>query len=379
MLLLAAPGAAQAQFIYTTNNGAITLYQYAGGGGAVVVSNFVANIAGYAFLNCTNVTSVTIPGSVSNIGEWAFYYCTGLTSVAIFSGVTTIGDDAFIYCASLDSVNFPDTVTGIGGAAFYGCASLPSVRIPPSVTSIGDYAFADCTKLTAISVNTNNAIYSSSNGVLFANRRGTLLQFPGGLGGSYAIQGSVTNIGAGAFMYCAGLAGVTIPGSVTSIGEKAFLECGSLTSVMIPASVTSIGDYAFADCASLTNAYFQGNAPNADSTVFDDGNPNACAYYLPGATGWSLAIWGFPLSGPPAELWNPQIQTGGGSFGMHGGQFEFTITGTAGIPIVVEACTNLAFPVWAPVLTNTLASGSCSFSDTYHANNRASFYRIRSP
>ena len=80
LLLLAAP-AVQAQFTYTTNNGAITLTAYSGAGGAVVISNFVTSIGTSAFYHKTGLTSITIPASVTNIVGFAFYDCTSLTSV----------------------------------------------------------------------------------------------------------------------------------------------------------------------------------------------------------------------------------------------------------------------------------------------------------
>ena len=46
-------------------------------------------------MNCTGLTSVTIPESVTTIREGAFMNCTGLTSVTIPDGVTTIGSSAF--------------------------------------------------------------------------------------------------------------------------------------------------------------------------------------------------------------------------------------------------------------------------------------------
>ena len=58
----------------------------------------VTSIGEYAFQNCTNLTSITIPEGVTSIGSSAFYYCTGLTSVTIPEGVTSIGGRAFSGC-----------------------------------------------------------------------------------------------------------------------------------------------------------------------------------------------------------------------------------------------------------------------------------------
>ena len=49
--------------------------------------------------------------------------------------VTSIGKFAFCNCGDLTSVTIPDCVTNIDGAAFYLCRGLTSVTIPGSVTS----------------------------------------------------------------------------------------------------------------------------------------------------------------------------------------------------------------------------------------------------
>jgi hypothetical protein len=83
-------------------------------------------------------------------------------------------------------------------------------------------------------------------------------------------------------------------------------------------------------------------------------------------------------------LWNPQAQTGDGSFGVRTNQFGFNIIGSSNLVIVVEAGTNFASPVWTPVATNTLntfvgTNGTSYFSDAQWTNYPARFYRLRAP
>ncbi|MCL2517306.1 MAG: cohesin domain-containing protein, partial [Oscillospiraceae bacterium] len=79
---------------------------------------------------------------------------------------------------------------------------------------------------------------------------------------------------------------IAISNSVTIIGENAF-RGNELTSVIIPDSVISIDSSAFRDCPNLSSAIFQGNAPEADSTVFRNAAPNFVIYYYAGASGWT--------------------------------------------------------------------------------------------
>jgi amino acid transporter len=187
------------------------------------------------------------------------------------------------------------------------------------------------------------------------------------------IPNSVTSIQGDAFLGCSGLTTVTIPNSVISIWVTAFLNCTSLTKVTIGDKVTSIGDYAFTWCTSLTAVYFLGNAPAANSETFNY-SPMVTVYYLPGTTNW-----GPTFGGRTTKLWNPRVQTGDSSFGVRTNRFGFNISGTANIPIAVEACTNLNHAGWTALQTCTLTNGSLYFSDPQGTNYPARFYRIRSP
>src|SRR6202034_1112059 len=153
----------------------------------------------------------------------------------------------------------------------------------------------------------------------------------------------------------------------------------------VAGTVTNIGENAFTDCIELTEVYFTGDAPGVNPYAFTDyrivGEQDvpyyvSTAYYLPGTTGWAEFSSNAMI---PAVLWNPTIQASGANFGMQSNQFGFDITGTTNIPIVVQACTNLAQPIWVPLQSLTLTNGLVHFSEPFQSNTPARFYRIAAP
>ncbi|MGH9614761.1 MAG: leucine-rich repeat domain-containing protein, partial [Bryobacteraceae bacterium] len=135
---------------------------------------------------------------------------------------------------------------------------------------IGIRAFSGCTRLTTITVDAQNSIYSSINGVLFDKSQATLIEYPDGkVGNSYTISNSVTSVGDWAFEYCTNLTSVIIPNSVTNIGDFAFSDCRNLTNIIIPSSVTSIGDDAFLYCYNLTSVTIPSSVTSIGIVAFD--------------------------------------------------------------------------------------------------------------
>ena len=149
-------------------------------------------------------------------------------------------------------VAIPDGVTKIVSWAFSRCNTLTSVRIPASVTSIGTGAFVICNNLMSIDVDDGNLSYRSVDGVLFDYSLMSLLTFPNGRNGSYAVPDGVREIGKYAFSHSKALASVELPDSLTEIGEYAFSHCNALTNIWIPDGVTTIDSSAFENCGSLT-------------------------------------------------------------------------------------------------------------------------------
>jgi hypothetical protein len=428
VLFLMFIGAAHAQdFTYTNNNGSITITGYTGPGGAVNIPATidglpVTAIGDWAFY-AKSLTSVGIPSSITSIGDYAFDSCFGLTSVTIPDSVTNLGVYAFPWCYSLTNVTIGNNVTAIGYWAFYECRNLKQVTIPDSVTSVGFWAFAAsdlltnitfgksitnidgqaldyCSSLTSIQVDALNPVYSSVDGVLFDKSQRTLIKWPLGRTGSYAIPDGVTNIAPGAFATCwsltnltfpdsmtrigpgalggfVGLTRIAIPDSVTSIGTNAFAGCFHLTTVTIGSGVTNIEDEAFAYCTNFSFAlYFEGNAPVAGNDVFD-ADAYAKVYYLPGTTGWGSTFGGVPTA--PWTLPYPLILSKASGFGlMPNGAFDFTVSWATNLPVVVEASRDLSGAAWQALQTNTLINGSFYFTDPVSTNYTSRFYRARS-
>lgn len=352
------------------------LIQYPSGRDAseYTIPNTVTQIEAWALRGSRNLTNLVIADSVSNIGEYAFAYCERLLTVTIPEGVSGIGNAAFSSCPQLNAINvvignpvyssvagvlfnksqtvliqypvakpgseytIPVGVDEVGKQAFESCSSLTSVVLPTTVTRIGVAAFDGCRRLMSVS-----------------------------------IPESVTVIGQSAFEYCSSLITVSIPNRVTNVPSTAFAACDNLQSATVGKGVTNLAYGAFGGCSALKELYFQGDAPTVDASCFEMAT-NVTVYYSPATTGW-----GSSFGGRPAAPWDPHMPTADPLFGVRQQGFGFRIAGTSNLVIVIEATGSLGNPLWLPVATNTLTSGSSYFNDPRWTNSPTRFYRLRSP
>lgn len=260
----------------------------------------VTSIGSYAFIGCTNLTSITIPDSVTSVGIGAFSECSRLlyneydngyylgnetnpylvlekakskliTSCEINENCKFIDSGAFADCTNLTSITIPDGITSIGWATFYNCTSLANITIPDCVTTIGDSAFFNCKSLRSI-ILPNSLTIIEDNAFLVCSELTTI-----------TIPNSVTSIGDNAFSGCSSLTSVTLGNSVTTIGKEAFEGCNLGPTITIPKSVTTIEVGAFGEGIFLTTVYYKGTPTEWENiSIVSSGNDkliSATKYY----------------------------------------------------------------------------------------------------
>lgn len=214
--------------------------------------------------------AIVIPDSlggypVTGIAANGFVNCSHLTSISMPAGLNSIGIQAFTGCSSLHVLSFPEGLTTIDASVFSSCVNLTTIEIPNSVSSL-PLGYWNCPVLSSIVVAEDNPRYSLDDGILFSKDKTSLLFYRKPNGG-YSIPTTVTNIGDMAFSGCTNLLSIIIPESVVSIGASAFSGCSGLSSLSIPPYVKTIGRNAFG--WNSLRLDFSGPPPNMPENVLE--------------------------------------------------------------------------------------------------------------
>ena len=202
----------------------------------------------YAFANCSNLSSVTLPTSMTIVGKYMFNNCKELKSITLPNSVTSIGQHAFDG-AGLTSINF-NNVDTLGEYAF-ARTDLETVTLSNKIKTIGTYTFFNAKSLKTATVNYKTV------GHMFDGC--SVLE-------TVTLATSITSIADYAFRVCSSLKNINLS-NVTNYGSYSFYQAG-LTSVTLASGVT-LGAYTFAECNDLASVNIQGAITTSNGYQFD--------------------------------------------------------------------------------------------------------------
>ncbi len=243
----------------------------------------VTSIQSRAFLDCPELTSVTIPNTVISIGSHIFEGSTNLASIVVEEGnptydsrencnalietannrlitgcngttipnsITIIEQEAFKGFTGLTTLIIPDGVTTIKSDALQDCSGLTYVYLGKGLVNVPECLFEGCYNLKTIEINNNALVSRQQTG----NENGNMISIQWMLGNSSVeeiiLGEDVTSIGDNAFSGCF-MHSIKMSDSVTSIGDYAFNGCSQLTSIELSNNLEYIGKWAFTICERL--------------------------------------------------------------------------------------------------------------------------------
>ena len=218
---------------------------------SIALPSKVTSIGEYAFANCSSLMDVDLPDGMAHIGAHAFAECP-FSSFKMPSGLVSLGEEAFYNCEQLKETTIPAVKVIPEGA--FGYTDLTEIIIPDGVEEIQRAAFREvgatsvylgkdvkeleegfykCRNIENYYVSSGSAYFKSVEGVLFDTTGTTLVLFPSGRGGSYAIPNDVTTLGYNAFS-CSQLQSIIIGvNTVDFIPDEAFEYARDLTMISV--------------------------------------------------------------------------------------------------------------------------------------------------
>lgn len=188
------------------------------------------------------------------------------------------------YIGSDKKIIIPETIEGlpvkvIGTAAFKKNENLEYIKLPATIDDFSARAFQHCSSLTYIDVDENNPYFTSENGILFNKDKTTLIAFPVGRTGYFAIPDSVVSIADNAFYTCQYLTRIAMHNKVQSVGDYAFAYCSGLLSVKFSDNLSIIGKEAFIGCVSLKEVHLPYSLTSIGENAFLGGVDSFSNYY----------------------------------------------------------------------------------------------------
>ena len=270
-----------------------------------------------AFASTYLYGEVVLPSGVKRVESSAFALNSYIYGVTLNEGLQSIGQNAFQQ-TSISSLTLPDSVTELDWHALFGMLSLEELTLSKNLGdgelagAIGTYASPftpDGMNITKINVPEDALYYSEKDGAVFNKNQTTLVYYPAGLTGDYAVPEGVTTIAQGVFDD-SHLSSITFPASLETIEASGVAK--QLDTVDLGENIVSIEANAFKQEFYANDASNSGYTPQhlivrgGDNGSYADtvnAQNDQTAYFGQGMTTLSFANSGAPSTlVVPADL-----------------------------------------------------------------------------
>lgn len=212
---------------------------------ATVVSDATAKYTGDINIP-ENVTFEGNNYTVTAIDEWAFDECNEVTSITLPSTLTFIGQDAFSYCDNVKELIIPASVTVIGSGAFNGMRGLETLRVEE-----GNPVYDSRENCNAVIRTAQNEVYGACKNTTY--------------------PASVTAMGRAALLNHFELTSIDLPENITYIGFNSMSGAMNATTVRLRGQISHIGPFNFTYYTKLKDFYiYSTQVPAVQSNVFFD-------------------------------------------------------------------------------------------------------------
>lgn len=206
----------------------------------------VVSIGAKSFSGAKKLEGITIPATVRTIGGFAFEGCTSLSKIIFPGGEVTFGEGVFFKCNSIKDITFGSDWKSIDLSRFKWSDSLTTITIPAKTEKI--QGLKTLKKLKSVSVDVNNAKFSSFNGVLY-NKDGKIL---------YGCPRSYNGI-------------LKIKDGTEIISNDALIDCPQITQIDFPSTIKTFSFRETSRMAQLETIVFRGSTPVNTAYISNDG------------------------------------------------------------------------------------------------------------
>lgn len=175
-------------------------------------------IGAKAFAGAARLKGVVIPSGVESIGDFAFEGCDSLTNVVFPGNPVKFGQGVFFNCPCVSAVTIGSDWKAVDLTMFRWSKELKSIAIPAKVEKIQGLKKLKC--LAEVSVDANNAKFSSADGLLYSKDGSVLYACPRAYSGKVTVNEGTAKVLDGALIDCTGVTTIDLPASLREVSFR---------------------------------------------------------------------------------------------------------------------------------------------------------------